>query len=102
MRERNRSDPEVVRTDHGALSREVGPDLGVDACHRLRDRKGVETGKEVFDECTPLGSPRSGRSMDAVQQLAHRDHTDRTFLVAGDDAQLIEASFAIDEENGVD
>lgn len=102
MRERGRSDPEIVGTDDRTPCREVSPDLSVDTCHALRDRKWVETCQEMLNERTTSGSLRSRRSMHAVQQLAHGDHADRAFLVACNGIQLIEASFAVDEKYGVD
>lgn len=54
------------------------------AGNRLRDRNRVEGREETLDERLPPSSPATPRSMHAVEELAHRDHTDRPLLLAED------------------
>jgi hypothetical protein len=52
------------------------------AGHRLGDRDRLESCEEVLDERPPPGPARAACSVDAVQQLADRDHADRALFVA--------------------
>jgi hypothetical protein len=52
----------------------------VDAGHGFGDGYRIEPRKDVFHERMSACAHRATRSMDSMQQLAHRDHTDRAFL----------------------
>lgn len=82
VRESSCGNPEVVRADLLAATREVCPNLGVDACNRLRDGDRVERSENVLNEPSPPGPTRAGGSMNAVEQLADGDHADGPLLVA--------------------
>ena len=82
VRESSCGNPEVVRADLLAAAREVCPNLGVDACNRLRDGDRIERSENVLNERSPPGPASARGSMNAVEQLAHGDHADGPLLVA--------------------
>lgn len=78
-----RRDPHVVRADHFSASLQSSPYLGVGPGDGGRDWQGLDRGDQVLYEGQPSGSNSliSG-AVDAVQQLAGRDHADRPVLFA--------------------
>jgi len=82
VRKRCGGDPKVVRADPLAPPAEIGPHLGMNARDGLGDRNWLEPGEQMLDECAPPRSLRTSRPMDAVQQLADRDHADGALFVA--------------------
>lgn len=83
---------------------EVSPNLGMNPSDRLRDRDGLEAAEDVLDECLPARATGAGRSMDAVKQLADRDHADSALLIADERFQdrSVLRPFPVDEKVGID
>lgn len=71
-----------MRADPLAPPAEIGPHFGVNARNGLGDRDWLEAGEQMLDECAPPRSLRTSRPMDAVQQLADRDHADGALFVS--------------------
>lgn len=74
----------------------------MNAGDRLRDGYGLEAREDVLDEGAPASSHGSGRSMDSVQQLAHRDDADRALLLRGDPVESVRPPFSLDQDVRVD
>ncbi len=83
---------------------EIGPHLRVNARDGLGDGDWLETGEHVLDECASPRSLCTSGAMDAVQQLADRDHADGAFFIA---YERLECGggfgpLPIDQEGGID
>ena len=102
-RESRRADPQVVRADDLTSPAEAGPRLGVDARDRLGDGNRLEPGEQMLDERVPARSRTATGAMNAVQELAHRDHADRALFGADERVELLGASsFPLDQQARVD
>jgi hypothetical protein len=89
--ERRGCNPEVVAPDHGPPPGKSRPNIGMDSSDHVCDRNRLELSQEVFNEGTSPRPARSCRTEDALQELAHRDHADCSFLVADHGVDLCPA-----------
>ncbi|HZQ64777.1 MAG TPA: hypothetical protein VFA66_06090 [Gaiellaceae bacterium] len=83
---------------------EIGPQPGVHARDRFGDRNRLETREHMLDERAPSIPTRARRTMHPVQQLADRDHADRSFLRADKclECRAGLVALPLDQEVGVD
>ncbi|HWD76053.1 MAG TPA: hypothetical protein VG371_13000 [Solirubrobacteraceae bacterium] len=82
-----------------ALCGELCPQVCVDAGDGLGDRDGTKAGEEMLDECAAARTTAAGRTMNAVEQLADRDHADRPVFLTeqGLDGRGADATFQLDQ-----
>lgn len=98
-----RRDPHVVRTDHFTVTLQSRPDFGMSPGDRGRDRQWLNRGDHVLDESLSPGANVAVRgAVNAVEQLAGRDHTDRTLSLAKGILERRATPLHIDQDRGVD
>jgi hypothetical protein len=102
--QRGCGDPKVVRAGDFTSGGELRPDVGVNASDLLGDLERPHPGEQMLDECTATRATRTFGAVDAVQEFADGDHTDRTVLLTygAVNLRVSDAALEVDQQPGVD
>ena len=104
MRERGCHNPKVMSADDLTAYGESGPNIGMNARNRIRDRNRLQVGEQVLDKRTAARALRPPGAMDTVEQLTDGDDADRPVLVSDRlvDRWIGDTALEVDEHVGVD